>query len=141
MALTPNLGLHQWQSGDSFLRTDFNGDFGKIDAAVSKKTEVVCGSYVGNAVLNLQDNSGNTQDITLGFTPRAILVYRPSASTSNGYPNIGMAMNGKDIVAAEYSVLEIIPGGIRVGSAMKLGASYYPAFNTRGYEYYYIALA
>ncbi len=34
MANTPNLGLHQWQPDDSFLREDFNTDFGKIDTAV-----------------------------------------------------------------------------------------------------------
>ena len=31
---TANYGLHQWEPGDSFLRTDFNGDFAKIDGAL-----------------------------------------------------------------------------------------------------------
>ena len=31
---TQNYGLHQWEPGDSFLRTDFNGDFAKIDGAL-----------------------------------------------------------------------------------------------------------
>ena len=34
MAQTEHLGLHQWETTDSFLRTDFNEDFAKIDAAV-----------------------------------------------------------------------------------------------------------
>ena len=31
---TTNYQLHQWEASDSFLRTDFNTDFQKIDAAV-----------------------------------------------------------------------------------------------------------
>ena len=31
---TTNYQLHQWVPGDSFLRTDFNTDFQKIDAAI-----------------------------------------------------------------------------------------------------------
>ena len=32
---TSNIGLHQWEPGDHFLRTDFNQDFSKIDAGFS----------------------------------------------------------------------------------------------------------
>lgn len=31
---TSNYGLHQWAAEDNFLRTDFNTDFSKIDAAI-----------------------------------------------------------------------------------------------------------
>ncbi|NCE65299.1 hypothetical protein D1159_12095 [Pseudoflavonifractor sp. 524-17] len=31
---TPNCGLHQWVGTDKFLRSDFNGDFAKIDTAI-----------------------------------------------------------------------------------------------------------
>ena len=31
---TENYSLHQWEAEDPFLRTDFNGDFSKIDAAL-----------------------------------------------------------------------------------------------------------
>lgn len=33
---TPNYGLHQWEAGDSFLRTDFNEDHARIDAALGR---------------------------------------------------------------------------------------------------------
>ena len=33
---TPNYGLHQWVPEDDFLRTDFNQDFAKIDAALKQ---------------------------------------------------------------------------------------------------------
>ena len=36
---TTNCKLHQWEPGDDFLRTDFNEDFAKIDAAFGKKAD------------------------------------------------------------------------------------------------------
>ena len=75
---TTNYQLHQWEASDSFLRTDFNTDFQKIDAALGekaeaeetqaeldKKAEIIKGSYVGN---------GGTVTVNLGFRPRAVLV-------------------------------------------------------------------
>ena len=32
---TSNIGLHQWEPSDHFLRTEFNQDFSKIDAGFS----------------------------------------------------------------------------------------------------------
>ena len=34
-AYTTNYGLHQWESTDNFLRTDFNADHQLIDAALA----------------------------------------------------------------------------------------------------------
>ena len=36
---TTNYGLHQWEASDDFLRTDFNTDFAKIDAALGEKAD------------------------------------------------------------------------------------------------------
>lgn len=41
MAQTEHLGLHQWEAGDNFLRTDFNEDFAKIDAAAGGLTQQI----------------------------------------------------------------------------------------------------
>ena len=84
---TSNIGLHQWEPGDDFLRTDFNQDFAKIDTAVkglesavegklakkasleqlsqglSTKVEMYMGSVIG---------AKNVTVIELGFRPRAI---------------------------------------------------------------------
>ena len=82
---TPNYGLHQWEPGDNFLRTDFNQDFAKIDAAVKQvsdtkadksaltaletvlngKAAFVTGTYTGN---------GTTRTVALGFRPSMVLV-------------------------------------------------------------------
>ena len=74
---TEHYGLHQWEPTDDFLRTDFNTDFGKIDAAlhgkadttaleamkglIDEKCKLITGTYVGN---------GSTQQIDLGRMPR-----------------------------------------------------------------------
>ena len=78
---TEHYQLHQWESEDSFLRTDFNADFAKIDGALGGKAEqsavdtlagaiaacshTVKGSYTGN---------GSYLTVELGFRPAAVLV-------------------------------------------------------------------
>ena len=91
---TSNYQLHQWVPGDNFLRTDFNTDFQKIDAAVKgvetaantalalkadkteltqacgaldeAKCETLTGSYTGNGA--------NTRTIDLGCAPKAVFI-------------------------------------------------------------------
>ena len=33
---TEHFGLHQWESGDPFLRTDFNTDFSRLDTVLDR---------------------------------------------------------------------------------------------------------
>lgn len=87
---TEHYQLHQWEPTDDFLRTDFNTDFAKIDAAIKgvetaantalagkadagatqaaleTKAEIIHGSYVGNGA--------EAQQIQLGFKPRIVLI-------------------------------------------------------------------
>lgn len=80
---TENYQLHQWEPGDDFLRTDFNEDFQKIDAAMGKFSKVgyVFGSYVGNNVY--------PRAIELGFQPTAVLLF-----TRYGHTNASGAIFG-----------------------------------------------
>lgn len=61
---TEHLGLHQWESGDPFLRTEFNENFQALERAVLDRTKVTAGSYVGN---------GDVLEIDLGFRPTAVI--------------------------------------------------------------------
>jgi len=65
---TEHLGLHQWEPEDSFLRTDFNEDFAKIDAAVGLlQNSLVYGTF--------KIASGQQAlDIDLGFRPRLVVL-------------------------------------------------------------------
>ena len=62
---TEHYQLHQWESEDSFLRTDFNADFAKIDGAIAACSHTVKGAYTGN---------GSYLTVELGFRPAAVLV-------------------------------------------------------------------
>ena len=89
---TTNYGLHQWEASDDFLRTDFNTDFAKIDAALGEKADgedlaevenlaegkcrVVTGSYTGSGT--------SERTITLGFRPKVVAVDN-MGSFSSGY--------------------------------------------------------
>ncbi len=79
---TQNYQLHQWEATDDFLRTEFNENFGKLDEALGKKTEVVIGVYIPD----------NTEErfIDLGFTPKAVLVV--GSTGEMGYVTSGMTV-------------------------------------------------
>ena len=62
---TEHYQLHQWESEDSFLRTDFNADFAKIDGAIAACSHTVKGSYTGN---------GSYLTVELGFRPDQVAV-------------------------------------------------------------------
>ena len=62
---TEHYQLHQWESEDSFLRTDFNADFAKIDGAIAACSHTVKGTYTGN---------GSYLTVELGFRHAAVLV-------------------------------------------------------------------
>ena len=73
---TEHYGLHQWEASDDFLRTDFNTDFQKIDAALGEKPDIVFGSYAGD---------GNyPRAFNLGFQPRAVLLFSNAGHTNAG---------------------------------------------------------
>lgn len=135
---TSNYQLHQWVPGDNFLRTDFNTDFQKIDAAVKgvetaantalalkadkteltqacgaldeAKCETLTGSYTGNGA--------NTRTIDLGCAPRAVFVGEFLAVP-------GMTSN---------YLLSLTASGFQVRDS--LGTS----TNSSGETYYYLAL-
>ena len=135
---TTNYQLHQWEASDSFLRTDFNTDFQKIDAAIKgvetaantalalkadkteltqacgaldeAKCETLTGSYTGNGA--------NTRTIDLGCAPRAVFVGE------------FLAVPG---MAGSY-LLSLTASGFQVRDS--LGTS----TNSSGETYYYLAL-
>lgn len=139
---TPNYGLHQWEPGDDFLRTDFNADFAKLDAALEAKADktavaqkadqsalaavqnlaegrcrVVTGSYVGN---------GGTQLITvnLGGRPKAVIFPHDSVSS--------VIVSGNNLHA-----ISITNSGFTVGNP-----NYMDSFqsNKEGVRQWYVAL-
>ena len=142
---TTNYQLHQWVPGDNFLRTDFNTDFQKIDAAIkgvetaantalagkastaaleADKTELTqaCGALDEAKCETLTGsytgNGANTRTIDLGCAPRAVFVGEFLAVP-------GMTSN---------YLLSLTASGFQVRDS--LGTS----TNSSGETYYYLAL-
>ena len=125
---TAHYQLHQWEPEDSFLRTDFNEDFAKIDGAlggkaeqsavdtlaeqVAGKSELVTGSYTGDGEAS--------RTIELGFSPKAVLLASGSGPinyTSSRYG--GLALEGAEVNTDWEStsgepVLRVVTGGFQV---------------------------
>ena len=139
---TTNYGLHQWEASDDFLRTDFNTDFAKIDAALGEKADgedladkcgAVTGTYTG-------DGAGD-KTITLGFAPKAVILREEEA----GYPTFAAA-GGPDVVD-DYSgdvMMELTDQGFLVhyktfyiGANKNISAPY---TNREGEIYTYLAI-
>ena len=135
---TPNYGLHQWEPGDNFLRTDFNTDFAKIDTAIKgvatasetqkadksalaqvktlaeSKCKIATGSYVGN---------GTKQMVTLGARAKVMFIifgmYTYMASESHS--NFGLASEAQ-------------------GFSITSSPNYNRDLNAAGSTFYYVAL-
>ncbi|OUQ82657.1 hypothetical protein [Flavonifractor sp. An10] len=81
-AYTSNYQLHQWVPEDDFLRTDFNEDFAKIDAALGEaatesdlavirgnlldKCRAYCGTFLGDGTAS--------RVVNIGVRPYAVIV-------------------------------------------------------------------
>ena len=67
---TGNYGLNQWAAEDKVIRTEFNEDNAKIDAALEAMDKtifrIVTGTYTGN--------NETSQTIELGFAPKIVIV-------------------------------------------------------------------
>ena len=131
---TEHYGLHQWESTDDFLRTDFNTDFQKIDGAIGGL--LVFGSYTGDGAAS--------REIGLGFTPRAVLVASGEGrmgGSGGEHPMIygGLALPGAPVGTSSTRVaLEVTEGGFRV---YEYGVDFdYIRINREGMSYYYMAV-
>ncbi len=134
---TPNYGLHQWVPEDDFLRTDFNQDFAKIDAALKQiadaaetgdneilaavegKCGIVAGRYTGSGE-NL------TKNIDLGFQPVAVLMEcqwgTRTAISAGAYG--GLAIRGSS-VGAGSPTFYITSNGFAVKGVSNRNDMYY----------------
>lgn len=137
---TTNYGLHQWAASDDFLRTDFNADHLLIDTAlagiqgdVDGKVEVVTGSYTGNKNVQEHTDDPEYQTVSLGFTPKAVVVLQSTFSFElsdyNGFSDLwlvpGAVTDGTD--GSTHTKAQIITGGFTVST--------YANLNGRTYRY------
>ncbi len=131
---TEHLGLHAWEPSDSFLRNEFNDNFSAIDAAVGAlegKAEVVTGSYVGDGAAS--------RFISLGFTPRAVMVVTRSGLTF--VPGmLNYRVGGVFLPGMDLDIFRIVSGGFRVYYLEELGNYSLNSTDEAINPYYYIAV-
>ena len=136
---TEHYELNQWLAADQVLRTDFNADNAKLDAALedleSRKanqsalsalsstmsalsanlsanlTKITFGSYSG-------DNAAS-RTVSLGFTPKAVFLMESQGRVlyyggTSLYYYGGLAINGYPVTCTQGTVLQIVSGGFQV---------------------------
>ena len=134
---TEHYGLHQWESTDDFLRTDFNTDFQKIDTALGAKCQLVAGSYVGDGA--------EEREFDLGFTPAAVFTCNErgqtykSPSYYGGLALPGVPVKGDSYATGEVELVAVIDGGFRVKHRDATGGGGYVNANVSGMGYTYLA--
>ena len=126
---TAHYQLNQWEPGDDFLRSDFNEDNAKIDAAIKEKPEFVFGSYQG-------DNQ-TRRHIELGFRPKAVFIVGPTGEFADGGKEGGLLLDGHANTIGSYTHAEIEDGGFAVYYHYNINSS---TINKTGTMHYYMAM-
>ena len=106
---TTNYQLCQWEATDKVLRTDFNEDNQKIDAALAAIPRLILGTYTGDGTAN--------QFISLERTPRAVLSMQSNGYLSQQYQTVffgGLALESSPVIGGGITVIAIEENGFRV---------------------------
>ena len=104
---TEHYQLHAWEPGDTFLREEFNENFRLLDRGLGAKPELVTGVTTGDG----------TRDrfISLGFTPKAVLLFHKDGHTNSGYMSYGgLALPGFPVKFKAGDPLTIGEGGFYI---------------------------
>ena len=118
---TTNYELNLWESGDDFLRSEFNADNAALDAAIAGKARVASGRFQGDGE--------STRDFLLESTPSAAIVF-----LSEGMTNAGNLVYGGISVETERTSnqgVSLIENGFRVYRTSHV--------NELNYSYRYLA--
>jgi len=136
---TQHLKLCQWEAEDEVLRADFNADNAKLDAAVASAAAAAEAAYSPEhkpfAAGIYTGNGAETQFISLGFTPSAVLVVNTSGFMAYRHNGSDLIAGGLAVAGGPTKVAEVAEGGFKVF----LVSNIVSANNANG-KYYYIAL-
>ena len=179
---TSNYGLNQWAATDKVLREEFNQDNAKIDTALAQEKaareeavaaeaqtrqaaiqgeqtartaaiaalaatvpKIAVGTYTGNGAA--------TQTISLGLTPKAVLMctleVRMYQSLSSGFVYGGLALTGAPAVKhhlksvndpyQDYTAIELVDSGFKAYET-KIDNYAGVCCNSSGLVYHYFAV-
>ena len=165
---TENYALCQWEPTDQVQRTDFNADNAKLDAALAaldsgkadqsalnalsstvsslsanvtaNLTKLTFGTYVGNGA--------STRTISLGVTPKAVLVFTSFGATySEEYAGDhwgGLALTNSPVQVrngGNETAVKIVTGGFQVASGLAANGMDRMSSNNTSVFYFYIAFS
>lgn len=162
-ALTTGFQLWFPETGGGIYRREGAGAWAKTDAAMDErvteletagaqsmqKSDIVFGTYTGNAPEEEERNTAYSQTINLGFTPKAVVVYRDGYYmyvSHNTYTTFfgGLALEGHPTDPNQedgrHSV-EIVTNGFKVLTYSPASSSTSDSFHANSYgdTYYFIA--
>ena len=160
---TAHYQLNQWEPTDQVLRTDFNADNAKVDAALADLAEHVEGKAevsalaakadvaaleevkslaLGRAEIRLGTYVGNgeaSQLIQLGFKPKAVLVLGSNGNISDamdGRHYGGLALENQPVASYDHMILSIHDQGFTV----YYSSNYRIYSNSENETYVYLAV-
>ena len=141
MQRTQNYNLCQWEAEDRIMRSDFNADNQKIDAALGAQQaampRIAFGSYVGDG----RYGSSRPNSLTFDFEPKLLFVQSKAGGMQSGI----IALRGAETAALfpgyQYSdnhyVYTTWSGNTVSWYDLQHGTY---QLNTNGGTYYYLAL-
>ena len=140
---TTYYGLRRWGGRDLIDLEEVNGNFDGLDEALhegltglegaleeldGRKPDLSAGAYTGDGAAS--------QFISLGFTPKAVLVVPANGNMTN--LNGGLAVTGCPAAYSTYNMLAVEEGGFRA-YYRSISASNVISLNSTG-THYYLAL-
>ena len=162
---TENYGLCQWEAADSFIRTEFNGDNQKVDAAlhalevgkadraaltaltteVGKKAAQSAVTALSSAVEDrcrmkagtYAGDGAESQYISVGFPVKAVLVENESGSRNSSH-NAG-SKGGLAVAGGPLTNGAVLVKVSGSGFYVYTAGEYQGSFNGSGVTYYYVA--
>lgn len=126
MNYTPNYQFPQWEKEDRIMMDDFNDAMSKVEDGLGTIPRIITGSYTGNGEAS--------QEINLGFRPRAVIVAPRGGINGNRVGDCGV-----QIAYGSQSayMVTITDNGFTVSGDATLGMnSTYSQFN----PYRYLAI-
>ena len=129
MNQTTNYQLNQWDPDDKVLRTDFNADNAKLDAALHaldgqkadrsevETLETQLGQYAKITLGTYTGNGAASQTISLGGKPRAVLVMESNGSLSDpmtGRYYGGLALEDQPTESSRTTIVSVTEQGFAV---------------------------
>ena len=146
MQRTQNYNLCQWAAEDRIMRSDFNADNQKIDAALANGCHIATGTYIGAGEYG--EDHPNT--LTFDFVPQIVFILGTAPAGSNGLVSVSGDLVllrpwtktfGRSTNSSYYQV--IIWGERSVSwhcSTSGSNGSASQQANSSGATYYYIAI-